>query len=294
MKNIIKYATCLIALFLCIVFITAPAHAATYDCAAGRHKDTVIARVEPTATQDGYETLKCDLCGRQYDAILYATAHVWGEWVIDRAATCTEPGKQHRTCNLNAPHSETETIPALGHDYKLTVRKPTCKEAGLKTYNCTRCHHTYTEPGDPALEHNYIGIVTKEPNCLEEGIKTFACSYDPEDTYTEPIPALGHILGEWTVEIPAKEGIDGKEIRACIRCGYREERVVSALDVPEKPPLFNVVDAVAGGIDFGLIVLFFISLAQGIRTINKERRDYKAYQKRIKDEETEADKHEFH
>ena len=41
--------------------------------------------------------------------------HSFGEWTVTKKATCTEPGEQTRTCDCG--YSETQVIPATGHDY---------------------------------------------------------------------------------------------------------------------------------------------------------------------------------
>ena len=41
--------------------------------------------------------------------------HSFGEWTVTKKATCTEPGEQTRTCECG--YSETQVIPATGHDY---------------------------------------------------------------------------------------------------------------------------------------------------------------------------------
>ena len=41
--------------------------------------------------------------------------HSFGEWTVTKEATCTEPGEQTRTCDCG--YSETQVIPAIGHDY---------------------------------------------------------------------------------------------------------------------------------------------------------------------------------
>ena len=63
-----------------------------YDCPTANHKYVEIERVEATATKDGFVLYRCELCEWQWEEVLYATNHKWGEWVIDEAATCTETG----------------------------------------------------------------------------------------------------------------------------------------------------------------------------------------------------------
>ena len=41
--------------------------------------------------------------------------HSFGDWVVTKEATCTEPGEQTRSCDCG--HTETQVIPATGHDY---------------------------------------------------------------------------------------------------------------------------------------------------------------------------------
>ena len=41
--------------------------------------------------------------------------HSFGEWTVTKKATCTEPGEQTRSCECG--YSETQVIPAIGHDY---------------------------------------------------------------------------------------------------------------------------------------------------------------------------------
>ena len=53
---------------------------------------------------------------------------------------------------------------------------------------------TTSSGGGYSHSHSYTGKVTTEATCTEAGIKTFTCSCGA--TYTETIPAKGHIYGE--------------------------------------------------------------------------------------------------
>jgi transposase-like protein len=298
MKHMKKYAVFMAALFLVVLFAAMSVSAVQYDCNTGRHRDIVVARTEPTATTDGEVTLRCELCGREFQRILYATDHLWGEWITVREATCTEYGQQRRTCTRTARHHhEKRMIPPLGHDYVVTEIPPTCGEAGVRTYTCSRCNDTYTGPGDSALEHHYEATITQESTCIEDGVRTFTCIHCG-DSYIEPIPAIGHEHGEWITETPAQKGVDGMESRICIHCGEQEERIIAALILPEvlvRPSIFNVFDAIAGGVNLLLISLFLIILLPFFHTFKKYRRDKKAKFKRLKQEkEAEAAIHGFY
>lgn len=76
------------------------------------------------------------------------------------APTCTAPGKTAYTCS-KCGETKTETVPALGHDWKVVRTVPTeydengtQTQAGYTLYECTRCGEQYKDtdstgpPGD--------------------------------------------------------------------------------------------------------------------------------------------------
>ncbi len=69
-----------------------------------------------TCTENGEEKYKCSRCGDETEKETPADgdAHNWGEWTVIPAA-CTADGSKTRVCLYNAQHTETETIPAVGH-----------------------------------------------------------------------------------------------------------------------------------------------------------------------------------
>lgn len=67
----------------------------------------------PTCTEKGYTTHTCSRCGNSYQDSETATlGHDWGEWVVDKEATGTEDGSQHRNCS-RCDAVETQTISKL-------------------------------------------------------------------------------------------------------------------------------------------------------------------------------------
>jgi len=315
---------------LCLFLFNVGTQAQPYYCAEGRHRDILAERVPPTETQNGFETFQCELCGREYTAILFATAHIWSAWRIDRQSTCTEPGQRRRTCTTHTPHDEIEELPPLGHDFVLSTQEPTCEAAGLQVYTCTRCGYIRTEPGEPALGHDYE-LTARYPTCTENGLRTYICTrcdstrtapggsalgHDFVLTAQEPIcgeagtktytcvrcgytyaepgqPAIGHSFGEWHIDVPAEIGHYGLEVRACVHCGRREERAIPAL-YQYQTPLFNEIDAVAGGISLSLLIISLFLLLPCIITISREKVAYKAYLKRKQLAQLEDKKYGFH
>jgi hypothetical protein len=184
---------------------------------------------------------------------------IWGPWIVDKQPTCTQAGQEHRVATQGNGAVQHADIPALGHNYVAAVTKqPTCTEAGVKTYTCTRCG----------------------------------------DTYTEPIPALGHDFGPWAVETPARPGVPGVEIRVCQRCGEKETREIAALPVvpaaptvsatapvstptPTKAGYPNTADIIIDGTGLALIVVFtalLVPYIRGMMYIRKRRKIVKEMQ----------------
>lgn len=69
--------------------------------------------------------------------------YIYDETII-KEPTCTESGEKTLSCSCG--QTTTETVPALGHDYRSEITKPATEtEDGVKTFTCTRCGDTYTE-----------------------------------------------------------------------------------------------------------------------------------------------------
>ena len=69
--------------------------------------------------------------------------YIYDETII-KEPTCTESGEKPLSCSCG--QTTTETVPALGHDYRSEITKPATEtEDGVKTFTCTRCGDTYTE-----------------------------------------------------------------------------------------------------------------------------------------------------
>lgn len=299
----IKYICTVLAIF---VFFPSPLNvlaAPEYNCTSGKHKYIETSRIPSTATTDGEVSYRCELCGKVWDDILFATNHVWTEWVVDKDATCTKQGERHRSCSRGASHDQYETLPALGHDYKEAITTvPDCETPGVKTITCTRCHESHTET-ILATGHDYDERITKEPSCFEDGEKTYIDKNNSHHNYTKPIPAYGaHDFGEWFVETPAEEGVPGIEARICTRNPeHKETRKITALPANQQKPepilepeiekfFFNTGDLVIGGINLGFLGMFTALIAPYVKSsiyIRKRRK----YIQRIKELRELVSKH---
>ena len=69
--------------------------------------------------------------------------------------------------------------------------------------------------------HNYTETITTEVGCETDGLKTFTCECG--DTYTEPIPATGHIFENYVSNEDATYLTDGTETATC-KCDLTDTR----------------------------------------------------------------------
>ena len=88
--------------------------------------------------------------------------HNWGDYETVTQPTCTASGEMKRTCIRDNSHVDTQSIPALGHDYAGVVTNPTCTEAGYTTYTCSRCHDSYTSNNTDPLGHDFSKVVDND------------------------------------------------------------------------------------------------------------------------------------
>ena len=131
----------------------------------------------PTCTQDGVKTFTCFDCGATKTEAIEALGHDWSDWKDDGANATTDT--HSHTCNRNCgvaaesePHSWGNWTPDGD-----TNHKKTCSVCG-GTRTAT---HSWNE-----------GIITTQPTEEEEGVKTYTCS-DCGHTKTEPVDKLEHV-----------------------------------------------------------------------------------------------------
>ena len=114
----------------------------------------------------------------------------------------------------------------------VTVKEPTCKEAGLKKTTCIKCN-TPVEAVIPATgNHSYtVEIGGKAATCSENGYKVLKCATCAETTQTV-IPATGnHQVGEWTVVQEATALVAGKKVQKCTVC----QKELNVQEIPALP-----------------------------------------------------------
>ena len=200
-----------------------------------------------TCADDGVAVEKCSVCGAIRETAINAdpNAHTWGSWTYnddeaDGSATHT------RTCTVcgTPENGACEFAELFSHPV-------TCTADGITVYRCAICGGAY-EAVTEALHHDYgawvydeaakthsrvcgndashtetqlcsfTRAVTDEPTCEGAGTATYTCAVCG-GTYTEEIPALGHL---W--EGACTDNGDGEtHTETCGRAGCGATRVLN-------------------------------------------------------------------
>ena len=139
--------------------------------------DNGVETKAPTCTEAGIKTYTCDDCSATKTEAVDNLGHDWSDWKDDGANATTDT--HSHTCNRNCgvaaesePHSWGNWTPDGD-----TNHKKTCSVCG-GTRTAT---HSWNE-----------GIITTQPTEEEEGVKTYTCS-DCGHTKTEPVDKLEHV-----------------------------------------------------------------------------------------------------
>ena len=145
--------------------------------------------------------------------------HAFGEWKVEKEATCTENGSKIRVCECGK--SETEIITAKGHKSSewITDSEATCTEDGSKHQVCSVCADTVKAETIPAKGHKGGEWITDfEATCTEDGSKHQVCSVCADTVKTETISAKGHRNGKWIIDFEATCIEDGSKHQICSIC----------------------------------------------------------------------------
>lgn len=169
---------------------------------------------QPTCSEKGERTYKCDICGDIYTEDIAKTEHDYEDTVVK--PTCTERGYTEHICRVCADSYKDDYTPALGHDHISQITKQvTCETDGEKTFTCTRCGDTYTE-SIPATGHNDI-VTVVEPTCTADGYTEHKCKDCGRVVRSDVTKTLGH---DYDSKITTKASCteDGVLTYICTRC----------------------------------------------------------------------------
>ena len=116
-------------------------------------KADAIESKDATCTENGWKEVGvCEVCGEHYsypteENAIPATGHTWSEdYVVDKAATCTEAGEKSKHCTVCDAKEDVQEIPALGHkwsNWKKTAAATVFKPE-VQTRKCSACNKSET------------------------------------------------------------------------------------------------------------------------------------------------------
>ena len=151
------------------------------------HTAVTDARVEPTCTDTGLtEGSHCQTCDTVLvkQEVIPALGHSWDDGVITTQPTETTAGVKTYTCTV-CQSTKTEPMAMLGHTHDWDT-----EWSKDDTYHWHDCLNNCGEKKDEAAHTWDEGKITKEPTADEAGEKTFTCTVCGR-TETEKVPAAG-------------------------------------------------------------------------------------------------------
>ncbi len=111
------------------------------DCFDVKNTDFIITLygIKGSAAENYAKNFGCNF-------IAVDSTHYFGEWVLDLDSTCSEFGKKHRECACG--EKEEAIVEKKEHKFGngVITKLPTLEKGGEKTYTCTECGKTKTEP----------------------------------------------------------------------------------------------------------------------------------------------------
>ena len=158
------------------------------------------------------------------------------EWIVDREATCGEPGLEYTLCTECGERAEEREVAANGHTVSedwVVERETSCAAPGLEVRRCTVCNEICVSREIPALEHKPKDEweIEKEATCTEPGEEVIKCEVCGQVLETREIEAPGHKYpNKWTVRREATCSQKGIEFRRCTVCEEEETREIDMID----------------------------------------------------------------
>ena len=144
--------------------------------------------------------------------------HQWGEWTVERKATCTEKGYRWRLCIICGLRDEQETK-KKDHDWSKwkVTKEATCAKKGERVRSCSKCGK---EEKEEFYDDHTFGAweMTKEPTCTEKGERVHTCKVCGVEKKQE-LDKLPHDY-EYRVTVETTDHSAGVRSKVCKVCGH--------------------------------------------------------------------------
>ena len=203
--------------------------------------DYQIVETNASCTEGGKTEYVCSRCQDSYiEESVEPLGHQMSEAKTIKEPTCTQQGEEASECE-RCGHRETNTLPALGHQYVDKGKAPTCTEDGLKAEVCQRCGDKKKEEILNKTGHQML-TETVEASCSRNGYTETVCQNCGETKRTNETAAYGHSFGEYISDNNATVDKDGTKTSKCSRCGAKDtvtdagtKKVISSVEITAKP-----------------------------------------------------------
>lgn len=132
-------------------------HKKDNETEALEHNYIITEETPATCETAGSQIYTCTRCTDRHSKSVKATGHVTYK-TVEAAPTCTACAKTNvvcTACDKILKSTDNTNNPALGHDWKVSSNTASCTSNGTKTYSCTRCTETKSEPANATGSHSY-------------------------------------------------------------------------------------------------------------------------------------------
>lgn len=160
------------------------------------HKGDTEIVIPPTEEYDGFAVKRCETC---YDVLeiiplsneQLCSEHTFGEWNVEKEASCAETGFRERNCSV-CGHTEYEVIDSVPHTYGewQVTKEATCAEEGEETAVCEKCGDVISRTTEKPAHTEGEWQIVKEATEAEEGAKQLTCSVCGKVLDTKTIPKI--------------------------------------------------------------------------------------------------------
>ncbi len=133
--------------------------------AIGHAYDNGEVTTAPGCLTEGVKTFTCANCNDTYTETIAAVGHIEDE-IPAVEPTCLANGSTAgiKCVVCDEVLTDPQVVNALGHDMNegVITTNPTCTAEGIKTYSCSRCEYTETEPVDMIAHTVGTAVVENE------------------------------------------------------------------------------------------------------------------------------------
>ncbi len=129
---------------------------------------------EATCTEKGYRTRLCSKCGLLDEQETKKKDHDWGKWKVTKEATCSKKGQRTRKCQVCGKEEKEDYLDDHTFGSWEMTKEPTCTAEGERQHTCKVCGTVKKQTLDK-LPHDYAYQVTTEATDHSAGVRSKIC-----------------------------------------------------------------------------------------------------------------------